>query len=191
MTTEALVKKYSVAEFLQLDLPEEGEPYELLEGVIVSKKSTQGPSKEHGTIISNAVYYLKDYLKQRQQGLVITGPACQVGGSYLKPDVGFWLADRIPVETGVDLPYPDLAIEVVSKSDVWFEVRDKAKVYLKAGTALVWVIFWPDQEVYAYHKNHPKKTLTIGDELDSTLILPNFKLAVSKLFEDVKAYDTL
>lgn len=186
MTTETLIRKYSLEEFFELDLPEEDGPYELIRGEIVPKRKQQqpGPSKERGEIIARVALFLGNYLLNKKVGKVFAGAACIIPAvDYLIPDVSYYLQNRVPVEPNANLPYPDIAVEVVSKSDVWFKVREKVEDYLNAGTSAVWIIFWPDKELYVYQVG-AKQTLTIKDELEDVALLPGFKLSVRQLFEE-------
>jgi Uma2 family endonuclease len=190
MVIETLTRTYTVEEFLELDLPDDNW-YELIKGDIVAKrdKKQPGPSKEHGDIVSRLDFYLQEFAGVgsggKNSGKVYSGAACIVSDiSYSIPDVMFLDRSRIPTGEDDSLPYPDLAVEVVSKSDIWFRVREKATEYIKAGTKIVWVVFYPDKLVFVYRPNqdHPV-VLNSKDELDGENVLPGFKLAVSKLFD--------
>jgi Uma2 family endonuclease len=60
------------------------------------------------------------------------------------PDVVFIRKERLP-ERCVKAA-PDLAVEVVSPTDVYQEVHLKAMRYISLGTALVWVVY-PDRKM--------------------------------------------
>jgi Uma2 family endonuclease len=180
MTFDIQTKKYTVEEFLAL--PENDSEYELVNGEIIEVKK-EGPSKEHGKVIVKIAQALQNFLDDNPRGDVFAGSACRMSKSYTKPDVAFLLKDRIPPEMGVDLPYPDIAVEVMSQSDKFFEVRDKVQAYLDDGTHLVWVVFPPDQLVFVYRPNEKVKVFSTDDELDTAPVLTGFKLAVNKIFE--------
>jgi Uma2 family endonuclease len=188
MTLELLDKKYTLEEFLELDLPEEDGPYELIRGVIVPKRKQQGsrpgPSNKHGQVISALTEFLRVYGREHNIGKAIPGSACIVGKDYLIPDLAFLLNERVPSDPDSPLPYPDIAVEVLSRSDKLFEVRDKVAQYLDAGTRLVWVVFYPDNMLLVYQPDTRKPTLLgFDDELDAEPVMPGFRLPVAKLFE--------
>lgn len=107
-----------------------------------------------------------------------------------RPDLAFvsferWPRDRpVPMEEALDVA-PDLAVEVVSRSNPAGEVVAKVGEYLKAGVRLVWVIYPMERVVYAYRA--PKEVRVLGDDdaLDGGDVLPGFSVPVSELFAAV------
>jgi Uma2 family endonuclease len=92
-------------------------------------------------------------------------PGAETG---LIPDVGFYQAARLAQIVDEDRPIPfapDLAVEVASPSQVHEDMTAKARVYLRAGTRLVWVI-WPQSgHVDVWHQDAiaaPVAALTVG-----------------------------
>jgi Uma2 family endonuclease len=188
LTAETLTKRYTIEEFWELDLPEEDGPYELIRGEIVPRKREQGPSVGHGKAIAKLLRYLEEFLEGKQLGLSFTGSPClvdSVSGDQFIPDVAFVAQNRLPIDETAPLPFsPDLAVEIVSRSDSWFKVRDKVEDYLKAGTRLVWVIFPPDKLIFVYRPNEVKPgVLFFDDTLDGEAVIPGFKLEINKIFE--------
>jgi Uma2 family endonuclease len=149
MTLDVQTKKYTVEEFLALS--EDDNEYELVNGKLIEGKK-EGPSKEHGRVVVKLSFQFEGFLLNNPIGEVFAGSACRMNKSYAKPDVTFLLKERIPAEIGVDLPYPDLAVEVMSQSHKFFEVREKVQV------------------------------VSTDDELDTAPVINGFKLAVNKLF---------
>jgi Uma2 family endonuclease len=104
--------------------------------------------------------------------------------NYVVPDIAFVVTERVPVDEESALLYPDIAVEVMSKSDKLFEVRDKVTDYLNTGTSLVWIVFHPDDMVLVYRPNQRKPILRgFDDEFEAELVMPGFRLPVAKLFE--------
>jgi Uma2 family endonuclease len=99
------------------------------------------------------------------------------------PDAAFVRADRLPEEfpTYLELA-PDLVVEVVSPSDRMNDVTETVKLYLDAGTQLVWVVQPRFQTVTVHYPDRMAKILTTDDQLDGGEVLPGFRLAVSELF---------
>jgi Uma2 family endonuclease len=103
-----------------------------------------------------------------------------------KPDVSFICRGRLPNET---LPQghvriaPDLAVEVVSPNDRYYEVQAKVVEYLTAGVRQVWVID-PDNRtvtVRVLDVDQPTE-LREHDELTGGDVLPGFRCLVADLF---------
>lgn len=106
-----------------------------------------------------------------------------------EPDLGFIVASRIPTEDDGYLPYPDLAVEVWSRSSDLADAnklkkaRQKLQMYLKAGTQIAWGINLVTQEIEVYYQDGAKKILGWDDELDGEDIIPGFKMEIKALFK--------
>jgi Uma2 family endonuclease len=176
-------KTYTVAEFMAL--PNNGKRYELIEGELTEMP---GPSYSHGQTISNLVGEVKFYLRSSSIGRVFSGTAFALGPKNAPvPDVAFVVAARMNVEDEFDAfpGPPDLAVEVLSRTDYVFDVDDKVERYLKAGVRLVWVINPRKRIVEVYHPatGLVPQIVSSETELDGEDLLPGFKLAVKALFE--------
>lgn len=77
---------------------------------------------------------------------------------------------------------PDLAVEVVSPSETYREVDEKAKDWLVAGAKLVWVVNQLQRTVRIYRQDAGIATLTEEDELSGGDVLPGFRCLVSEIF---------
>ncbi len=184
-TGKALAEKqtYTVSEFMELDLPDDGKQYELIEGELIEMS---GPNVQHGLIISHLFHYLDSFLASNQLGRVLNNAAFELNSKNSPiPDLAFISAKRL---IGLDFtkPFPgapDLAIEVMSPSDKWSDVSKKVQLYREAGAKLVWVIDPFDQGVTVHRYDAPRRLLLINDELDGEDVVPGFKLKISALFE--------
>jgi Uma2 family endonuclease len=106
-----------------------------------------------------------------------------------RPDVAFvsharWpVGRRAPDVTVWDIA-PDLAVEVVSKTNAADDVQQKTHDYFKAGVTRVWVIYPRQQEVYVYSSPTEVQILQLGQELDGGDLIPGFRLPLAALFQD-------
>jgi len=105
--------------------------------------------------------------------------------TLLCPDVAFVASRRLPPE-GLDLSFlelaPDLAVEVVSKSDRPKAVRAKVDLYLRLGVRCVWVVDLARRAV-GIHSADGSETLVGEDSvLEGGEILPGFSCPVASLF---------
>ncbi len=183
MTTALeLEKTYTIADFEAL--PDNGKEYELIRGELLEMP---GPSTGHGIVISILDTELRLYNRKVDVGQVLPGIAFVLDPENApRPDLAFVVKERL-----IGINYydafpgpPDLAVEVVSRTDVTFNVDDKVEDYLKAGVRLVWVINPRNKLVFVYHPNADKpQVLGLKDELDGENIIPGFKLPVKTLFE--------
>ena len=80
---------------------------------------------------------------------------------------------------------PDLAVEFRSPSNALPELRRKAEVYLRHGTALVWLVNANDKTGEVWRLDSDKttsETIGPGGALDGEPVLPGFRLELGALF---------
>ena len=78
---------------------------------------------------------------------------------------------------------PDLAVEVVSPSDVAQDVRRKVIDYLQAGTRLVWVVYPDTRTVDVYRPGQDVRVVEAQSALHGEDLLPDFELPLRELFD--------
>ena len=77
---------------------------------------------------------------------------------------------------------PDLAVEVISKSNTRKEIDRKLREYFASGTRLAWVVKPRTRAVEVYTSGTEKKVLSGRQSLDGGDVLPGFRLPLSRLF---------
>ena len=174
MNAEAI----TLEEFLANDY----ESYEYVKGELVPMSM---PTMIHGEISSNIIILLGNYVRQHQLGRIYTAETTfQIGESGRKPDVAFVSQERLPENRHQASPIPpDLAIEVISPSDKFYDVQEKALEYLDAGTKMVWVIEPIAKTVIVYRSRNDIKILTQNDTLTGEEVVEGFQCAVAEIFE--------
>ncbi len=176
--------KLSAEEFDRLvDLPENADRLlEYIGGEVFDVPSNAYVSEIAATIIS----YLKPYLRDHGIKGHVTGEAggYKVSGERYAPDVAYISAARQPelAKTGYNPNPPELAVEVVSPSDLEEKLTIKVANYLAAGT-LVWLVRCEEKQVEVYPPGQPVKILGMDGTLDGGDVLPGFTLKVSQIFE--------
>lgn len=85
---------------------------------------------------------------------------------------------------------PDLAVEVVSPHDTFYEVENKLRDWQSAGVPLVWIVD-PEKRVVTVHRlGIPNPTrLTECDEITGEEALPGFRCRVSQFFPPMPRSD--
>ena len=174
MNTESI----TLEQFLAHDY----ESYEYVKGELVPMPS---PTMEHGEISSNIHFLLSAHVREHSLGKIYTAETTfQVGESGRKPDVAFVSTARLPENRRQASPIPpDLAIEVVSPTDVVYSVQAKALEYLAAGVRMVWVIEPVAKTVTVYRSPNDIQVLTLNDTLTGDDVVEGFKCSVAELFE--------
>jgi Uma2 family endonuclease len=115
------------------------------------------------------------------------------GGRQRRPDGVFvsyqrWPKSRPFVEDANAWDVvPDLAIEVVSPTDLAEDVLEKVEEYFRAGVSLVWVVYPRLRLVHVYESLTRIRGLTRTDELDGGAVLPGFRVPLATLFPEEAA----
>jgi len=162
--------------------------YELVDGVLVEKPMGATEALLAGLII----YHLWAFLEQHDLGVVVgaDGPFRLRLGLVRFPDVCFISWDRLPAGEFPDDPIarviPDLAVEVLSKSNTKAEMERKLGEYFRAGVRLVWLLDPKTQTVRVYTSPTRSRLVATGDALDGGQVLPGFTLPLKELFARAK-----
>lgn len=168
-------------------LDKENVSCELIEGVLLEKTV--------GMIESRLAMYLAGLLNAfvipRNLGIV-TGPdgTMQIIADLVRiPDVAFISWDRLPgrklPKEPVPLVAPNLAAEVLSKSNTPKEMSVKREEYFNAGVQLVWELDPRQRVVDVYTAPTDPVTLGIHDTLDGGTVLPGFTVTLKELFAEL------
>ncbi len=176
LTPEVLAM--TLEEFLESDLEE----YEYVKGELIPGPPT---SAEHGRISTNLFLPLGVYVRENQFGDVyMPDTGFRVGERVLMPDIAFLSNARMPDDLSKAFPIPpDLAVEVVSRTDALHQVEEKAFAYLEAGTQLVWVIKPVSKTVTVYRSETDITLRTQNDTLTGEQVIEGFSCQVAELFE--------
>ena len=100
------------------------------------------------------------------------------------PDVAYVSRERFagPIPDGFPEFAPDLAVEVRSPRDRTGAVVAKVSDWLTAGTALVWVVDPPREQVMVYRADGTVSVLAVGETLSGEALLPGFAFPLQELF---------
>jgi Uma2 family endonuclease len=102
-----------------------------------------------------------------------------------RPDVSFIRLGRLPNETlpaGHIRIAPDLAVEVVSPNDLYYEVEQKVAEHRAAGVRLIWVVVPPTRTVLVRRLDGSIAEVGEAGELDGEDVVPGFRCPVRDLF---------
>ena len=167
----------TLEEFLENDVP----GYEYAKGELIPMSPA---TRRHGKISAKVIWYLSSHVYENGLGELYTAETIfQVGERLMKPDVAFVSTPRLDVDEDKSFPIPpDLAIEVVSLSDVHSRVVRKALDYLNAGTRLVWVLDPVSKTVTVYRSENDIEILTNEAILTGEAVVPGFACPVAQLF---------
>ncbi len=167
-----------------LGLPDDGFRYELIAGELHRLMPT---GEEHGLTAMAFGWRLAQFVEVHKLGRVYaaeTGFKLAVNPDTVRaPDVAFIRKEKLAeVQKGYLQIVPDLAVEVVSPSDVYTEVEDKVKDWLEFGVTVV-VVVNPRQRTVKVHRSLTDvKVLTEKDVLELPDILLGWQLLIADIF---------
>ncbi len=151
-----------------------------------SETVEQMPTYRHGDIIAAIIAAMRPYALSHRLGRVFAPQTTYhiAGLPDREPDVTFVRQDRLPADPNVDpdIP-PDLAGEVVSRSDTFGAVSINVRQYLDAGVRMVWMINPDLRTVDVYQPSVPRLALNEGDLLAADPVIPGFSMPVAALFD--------
>lgn len=169
-----------------LQLPDDGFRYELVRGEL---RRMSPASQEHGRLGFNVTLPLGQYVRANNLGtMYIAETGFRIGtapDTVRAPDVAFVRRERVE-EIGNPAGYwpsaPDLAVEIVSRNDLYTEVEEKVTEWLDAGTRMV-IVVNPRKRTATVHRSRTEiAILTEQDTLDGADVVPGWRLPVSELF---------
>ena len=160
--------------------------YELVDGVLLEK--TVGTYESYLAMLLGRL--LGNYVEENNLGIVLgaDGMMRLAPGLVRIPDVSFisWqrLPERkVPREPIADLA-PDLAIEVISKSNTPEEMERKLHDYFAAEVRQVWYVYPVPREVRVYVSPRQRTVLDQQQTLDGGQLLRGFSLPLREFFAE-------
>jgi Uma2 family endonuclease len=160
-------------------------PCELVDGTLVEK--AVGYREARLALVLG--YFIEQFLETNDLGVTAGADGMlQIDTGLVRmPDLSFIVWDQFPGHRVPDAPlpdaYPDLAVEVLSRSNTRREMKRKRREYFAAGTRLVWEVD-PDLRVVNVYTDPEKFTsLNESQSVDGGDVLPGFTLSIRKWFE--------
>lgn len=181
----AIERKLMTADEL-FRLPDDGMRHELVNGELLTMPPT---GFEHGDIGSQIDTSLRSHVEAQALGRVVIGETgfrlTTDPDTVRAPDVAFVRAERLS-ELGRVRGYfpgaPDLAVEVVSPTDLYTEVDEKVAEWLEYGARLIFVVNPRRRTVAVHRPRQPVRVLNEDGELDGEDVVPGWSLPIRKLF---------
>ena len=165
------------------------ERYEVIDGIRVERE----PMGAFETVLASWLcHLLNSFAAGKKLGLAVNETLFVLHASRnlpRRPDVAFvsytrWPAAVVARESAWNV-VPDLAVEIVSLTNLAEEIDGKVTDYFQSGVHLVWV-FDPDTgRVYVYQSPTQVSILERTDTLDGGEVLPGFQLPIVQLYEAV------
>jgi Uma2 family endonuclease len=101
------------------------------------------------------------------------------------PEIAFVRQERVGAVSERESYWPgapDLAVEVISPSDLYTEVDEQVLEWLAAGTQMV-VVVNPRKRTATVYRSHSKITILTEEEvLEGADVIPGWQIAVRDIF---------
>lgn len=162
---------------------------ELVNGEIVEMSPNGG---RHGRVTSRIGAFIETFATAHALGAAFgaeTGFSLRRSPDLVRaPGVAFIAQNRL---TDADIPdgflelAPDFVVEVVSPSDTANTVQTRIDDWLRAGTAIVWVVYPSIQTVFIHRGLDCIERRSGDDELDAEPVLPGFRIRAHEVFQPV------
>ena len=162
----------------------DGDRYELVDGHLLER----GMGSWAGFVAGQLFLLIGQHKLGKGLGLLLNSDVsyqCFPGNRVRKPDLSFILSGRLPddrVPDGHIRIAPNLAVEVVSPTDIQYEVDRKVAEYLAAGVQLVWVVNPETRIVIIYRLDGSIGGVRESGELDGEAAVPGFLCPVADMF---------
>jgi Uma2 family endonuclease len=183
VSVEAKTRPVTAEELLRL--PRGGQDHELIKGEL---RKMVPPGGEHGGIEATIAVILGGFVRRHGLGRVLTGdPGFVISrnpDTVRGPDVAFIRAGKpaaVALPKGFITEPPDLAVEVLSPTDVDAEVDAKVQEWLSAGCRMVWVVD-PRRKTVAVHRPGTLTEFAADAEIDGADVVPGFKCRAGEFF---------
>src|SRR5205085_6499777 len=147
LTASPLVKTYTLEEFWQLPIPEDGTKLELIAGVLYM---TPPPDYKHDNIAQRLNFLLSNHLFENRikgrlyvpRAAIWTGP-----NTFLEPDL-FFISSELESKLNPEhRDTADLVFEIISPSSAIYDRNAKADTYAALGVKEIWLIDETDESV--------------------------------------------
>ena len=147
------------------------------------------PTFRHNAIRFRIARHLQDFVRVQQLGHVTVENDFRLGPDIVRnPDAAFVATeplrlmnvDRSPIE-GV----PDLAVEVVSESNLAQDMLTKVHQYVDAGAKAVWV-FYPNLKVVQIHDRQGTREIAAPASLQDKTVFSgqSYTLPLTPIFDE-------
>jgi Uma2 family endonuclease len=165
------------------------ERYEVIDGIRVERE----PMGAFETMLASWLCYLiNSFAVGKKLGRAVNEMLFILDASRelrRRPDVAFvsyarWPATVIAREAAWDA-IPDLAVEIVSPTNLAEEIDNKITDYFQAHVRQVWVVYPDSGRVYVYQSTTHVTVLERTDTLNGDEVLPGFQLPIAQLYEAV------
>jgi Uma2 family endonuclease len=169
------------------EIPDDGQRYEILDGVLYMSPAPSGPHQRTDLRIG---YYLLTYIEFVGLGIVLTAPF-DVELSFsnvVQPDVIVLLKENSHryISSRI-VGAPDLVIEVTSPGTSRYDRKQKSRAYAQAGVKEYWIVHPLEHTVEVFVLEAGKYCsvgVFSGEQTIPSQVIPHFPVQVQQFFAE-------
>lgn len=167
-------------------LADDGECYEIVQGVLVMSPAPSGP---HQGVVGEIYSYLREQILLTRLGLVLTAPFDVVltEKNVCQPDVVVLLKEHLTQYKGKRMTgAPDLLVEIISPSSKLYDRALKRMIYEQAGVPEYWLVNEEKQtiELFLLEGNQYRECGAFqGKQILPSRIVPHMNIPVASFFD--------
>jgi Uma2 family endonuclease len=141
-------KVYTYQDYLEL--PDDGNKYEIIEGELIMSPA---PYTIHQEVMLNIAVELVNFVRKTKIGKIYIAPTDVVISdiNVVQPDILFITNKKLQIITAKNIKgVPDLIIEIISPATGYYDLRGKKDIYEKFGVQEYWIVDPMKQRVEIY-----------------------------------------
>ncbi|WP_254513241.1 Uma2 family endonuclease [Anatilimnocola floriformis] len=160
--------------------------FELVDGTLIEK--TMGTFE--ALVALTIATALNNYLKTNRLGVALGSDGqLKIKPDLIRvPDVCFISRERLKasdfLKVAIASVSPNLAIEVISRSNSKREMSEKLNEYFETGTEEVWYVYPEKKELHQYTAIDQCQVMQENEAVTSSRLLPGFSLLIASIFVD-------
>ncbi len=180
-----LTQKKDVTYQDYLELPEDGQKYEIINGEFVK---TPAPQLIHQRVSVNLMYEFQTFAKLNHAGEVLCAPVDVVltETNVVQPDILFITTKNSGIAGEKNVSgAPDLLIEIISPDSGYYDMVEKKDLYEKFGVKEYWIVDPKKKWIEIYVNEEGKFKLLQRQEDKGVLaskVLRGFQIPFSTIF---------
>ncbi|MBN2092974.1 Uma2 family endonuclease [candidate division KSB1 bacterium] len=168
-----------------LDLPEDGNRYEVINGELIM---VAAPNTSHLRIGRKILSELLKHVEQKELGEVFYAPFDVVlsVSIVVQPDIFFVSKENSKIVTERNISgSPDMVIEIISPSTAYYDLLEKKELYATHGVKEYWIVEPKKEWIEVYLNKNGKFELDQRVEqtgIVRSIIVKNWTLNLEKVF---------
>lgn len=160
------------------------EPFELIGGQVVEAR----PKGEQANQVIEAIAAeLEEFVDWQDNEDILAGSvACKLSNdNMIAADITLIKEQHLSQITDPEsyVPFaPDFVVEVAGENQTEADLQARAKLYLQAGTQLIWLVYPTREVVEVFYPNGTSRQVTGDQNIGGSEVMPRLELTPNEIF---------